>query len=240
MFVRLASLPLLLALLATPALACAVPWDEAKHLVQASATFDGVGKLDVVLTRQPGVAGRLHISLPAGTWGAPSGVDPGTYQDLIMLRAPDVYLAAGQTELRVSVPIACGIYGAPTPPKACRFDLKRFEAGSPMQRLLEVLCSRDDEPEPSVAQLAVWIVRNDLKRLAGWETTFGEVERPIRPQQHAAGAVALLTEAGLQTERYAFFSPRQTMTAAPAATTAPAQPARPAPQPAPTGLTAQP
>lgn len=165
-------------------------------------------------------------------------------QDLAFLRAPVVILRAGEVRRTLTVPVACASFsrGAPVPGQRCA--LARFEAGSPIDRLLVGLCAEGDALAPAEAQLAVWLARDDI----GWQrfaaeggdrgrlVTFGS-HTPVRAH-HAQGAARLLLRAGLEPSALRFFggegltAPPRVAEPAPAPAPAPPENEAPAPDPA--------
>lgn len=118
------------------------------------------GELELRLTRAAGACGDepIAVAFPPGTYGAAPRV-----QELALLRAPVVVLGAGRTEVSVDVPIACASFHLRAPTTDYGYELRRFEPGSAIDRLMVALCSGDGAPEAD-AQLAVWIVANDITR----------------------------------------------------------------------------
>lgn len=166
-------------------------------------------------------------------------------QDLAFLRAPVVILRAGEVQRTVTVPVACASFRRGAPVAGQRCALARFEAGSPIDRLLVGLCAEGEEVAPAEAQLAVWLARDDI----GWQSfaaeggdrgrlvTFGS-HTPVRAH-HAQGAARLLLRAGVEPADLRFFGGEglaaPSRAADPAPTTAPAPPENGAPSPPPAG-----
>ena len=93
-----------------------------------------------------------------------------------------------------------------------RLDLKRFPAGSAVERLLIELCAtRDEAPQPAEAQIAVWLARNRIS-WASFQREGGTIGRlsTFRGNQaisgrHARGAAALLLRSGTDPRGLGFF-----------------------------------
>jgi hypothetical protein len=177
---------------------------DAASGVDVRATFDGEGlRLDLARTT---ALGPLAVAFPPGALGEPvfpEGPPSGrSEQDLVPLRAPVIVLPEGAVTASVHVPVACAMYTAGGPSQRRVYRLSRFPAGSPMDRLMAVLCSGEAPPHPADAQLAVWVVRNGV----GPGTQGGCFGSGARVTE-ATGATAarLLERAGLVPSQFGYY-----------------------------------
>ena len=204
-----------------------VAWDE--DVVEIRAQFQEGGRLRLDLVRDE-AAEDVVVCVPAGTGAVASNdteprrsrrgrwVDPAAEQrfgrwpaaqDLALLGAPAIHLAAGQRFACVEVPVACASFEVSAPLHDQPFKLMRFAKGSAIERVLVEVCRGEPRPSEEV-QLAVWIARNDLswgrylERGGGFglPATFGG--RSVLPS-HGRGASALLVQSGVDPRGRAFF-----------------------------------
>ncbi|MEZ0229482.1 MAG: hypothetical protein ACAI25_12705 [Planctomycetota bacterium] len=232
-----------------------VEWDRAAQLARVDCIYRRRGHvggaLEVTVRRKKGVEGPIAVAFPPGTYGVAADGrgearddrrgdrwtrpdDDRRYgewpsqQDLALLEAPVIFLGEDDRSRTVLVPIACASFESGPPAGEQRYELRRFEAGSKVDRLLVALCAeasqKTSEPE---AQLAVWLARNDIS----WDDfvskggdrggllTFGSSNR-ILPR-HGKGAAKLLIEAGVNPGYSPFFADHKTLVAEPAAAAAP-------------------
>ncbi|MCO5170202.1 MAG: hypothetical protein M9894_28030 [Planctomycetes bacterium] len=164
-----------------------------------------------------------------GHWPAP--------QDLALLRAPVVVIPRGEALGVTYVPVACASFHRGAPEPGTPYALDRFPAGSPIDRLMVVLCQGDGVPDEAEAQLATWLSRDDVSWAdfvaqggdRGRLVTFGRA-RSVRGW-HAEGAARLLLRAGVDPRPLRFFGPAGGRDAVPS--TEPTELEAPAPAPAP-------
>jgi hypothetical protein len=233
---------------------------------------DGVGgAIELTVRRPEGASAQeaLAIAFPPGTYGLAPGsareaasgspepvvgsewTSPeserhfGTWpkpQDLALLRAPVVELAAGEQVAKVRVPVACASFHRGAPKPGTVYALDRFERGSQADRLMQAICAGARPPAEAEVQLAVWLARDDVS----WDqfqaegghwgrlVTFG-AGVPVLPGD-ARGAAELMLDAGIDPRPLRFFggegSPDVQVEAAPAAEE-PAEQAPAAPEPEP-------
>jgi len=206
-------------------------WDRASKVALVACRYvqQGMGgALELTVKRREGVPGVLAVAFPPGTYGVadvaekPDGErwtspdDDRRYgrwpsqQDLAFLRAPVLRLEADEDEQSVLVPIACASFHSGPPAVDQTYALRRFEPGSPADRLMVALCAREKTSEPE-AQLAVWLARNDISfdeyvekgGDRGGILTFGTASRVL--PRHGKGAARLLIEAGVNPGWSPFF-----------------------------------
>jgi hypothetical protein len=207
-------------------------WDELGPGTSVTCAYvanaSGGGELELTLTRadverpaavvfDPGTFGQavsdLEVARDDDGWVSPDserrfGEWPAP-QDLAFLRAPVVAFAAGEHVAATRVPVACASFERPGPVPGQVYRLSRFDAGSPVDRLLVELCSGDELPTGEAeAQVAVWMAKDDLS----WESfaahegrlgTFGSMES-IRAS-HCNGAAAVLVRSGVDPRGRRFF-----------------------------------
>lgn len=134
-------------------------------------------------------------------------------QDLALLRAPVLVIPRGEALASVCVPVACASFQRGAPEVGTPYALSRFEAGSPVDRLMVVLCQGDEAANDAEAQLAVWLARDDVSWSdfvaqggdRGRLVTFGSATS-VRAH-HAGEAARLLVRAGVDPRPRRFFSP---------------------------------
>lgn len=134
-------------------------------------------------------------------------------QDLALLRAPVLVIPRGEAIASVRVPVACASFRRGAPEPGTPYALGRFEAGSPIDRLMVVLCQGDEVTNDAEAQLAVWLARDDVSWSdfvaqggdRGRLVTFGSASS-VRAH-HAGEAARLLLRAGVDPRPRRFFDP---------------------------------
>ncbi|MFC1705771.1 hypothetical protein ACFL59_02990 [Planctomycetota bacterium] len=179
-------------------------WNEASPIAAVQSRFDGK-RLILTVTRRPGVEGAFCVAVPPATYGEAARIGPGRMQDLTLLRAPVIVVAADQGEACAGVPVACGSYGLGTPVSSTIYRLSGLEGGSPPARLMTALCAGADPVPPAEAQLAVWAVRNKITAVQFEERhrTFGS-QLPVS-RSHKGGAADLVRGSGLDPLAFPFF-----------------------------------
>ena len=208
-------------------------WDQAEAVVDVSCRFQRIGSdgwLEVTARRLPGVAGPLAIAIPPGTYGVPfvgpslvSEDDRWTRpedhkrfghwpkaQDLALLRAPVLSLAATDSAGSVRSPVACASFRIGPPLHNQPFSLGRFEPGSAVDRVVQALCSGRPS-SASVAQMAVWLSRENIGwpeyAAAGgnrWRLVTFQGQTPIQTRD-AQQASRTLLKAGVDPRPLRFF-----------------------------------
>ncbi len=134
-------------------------------------------------------------------------------QDLAMLRAPVLYMAAGANSAKVSVGVACANFHMGPPQADQSYTLSSFKSDTPVDRLMQVICAGDSPPSDTDVQLAVWLSRDDISWKEfqregghfGRLVTFGS-SSPVLPS-NSRGASRLLLEAGVNPRQLRFFDP---------------------------------
>lgn len=189
-------------------------WDQ-QDVVKVTCTFRSRAEgLTFELERRPGVKGPLVIALRPGIVALPDRArlrSSGIPQDLVLLRAPVVELAATVQRASVQVPVACASFRRRGPQTAQPYHPQRAKLNSAIDRLASVLCAGSTlAPTPETA-LAVWIAHEGLtaNRLsAGSFHTFPTPRQLVRPT-HNGGAAKLIRKAGLNPKAYPYFGGAQ-------------------------------
>jgi hypothetical protein len=217
-------------------------WDQANDVVEISTTYRKSGwggQIELSMERKEGVTGPVAVAFPPGTYGvantgrhavnAPAAFgdarghagsqDEQRYrnwpsaQDLAMLRAPVIYMAAGATSAKASIGVACASFHMGPPQSEQSYTLKTFKSDTPVDRLMQAICAGDSPPSDTDVQLAVWLSRDDIS----WEefqkegghygrlVTFG-TSSPVLPS-NSRGASKLLLDAGVNPRELRFFDP---------------------------------
>jgi hypothetical protein len=184
-------------------------WDR-QSVVRVTCTFRSRAEgLTFRVARRAGVKGDLVVAFPPGILALPDRArlrSSNTPQDLILLRAPVVVLAARVHEASVQVPVACASFRRQGPKPTQAYFPRRVTKGTALDRLARVLCAGDPKPTPETA-LAIWVAHEALgfDRLdRGSFRTFPTPRERVRPS-HGAGAARLIREAGLKPSSYPFF-----------------------------------
>jgi hypothetical protein len=147
------------------------------------------GQLRITVSRAAAAA-PLAVAIPPGTISQALGSGS---QDLALLEATVVVLAAGSTHGGASVATACAGYGFSSPSRAYAYGLRPCEPGSPLDSLLKRVCTKPFADAPS--QLAVWIAGDNITT-ARWENTQTFRGARVGPE-HVKAAAELLIESGV-------------------------------------------
>ncbi len=174
------------------------------------------GVLELEVTRHANRKGPIAVAFPPGTYGMP---DPDGPQELTFLEAPVIVLGASEERKQLTVPIACASFLREAPGGGARYRLRRFESGSPIDRLMVALCAREETSEAE-AQLAVWLTRDDPtfetylaeSRIAGQIETFRTGARVL--PEHGRAAARLMLEGEIDPRHARFFGDAVTATPA--------------------------
>jgi len=136
--------------------------------------------------------GDAAVAVPPGTFAAavePEGPRP---QDLGLIEAPVLVLRDGGRAPEPRPRVVCAAKADGSPDGGYTWALHRFPAGSPIDRLMQVLVA--EAPPEAVAQAAVWAVRNGAT--IGWDrdATFGSARITT---DDAPAIVAVCARAGV-------------------------------------------
>jgi hypothetical protein len=175
--------------------------DRASELVSIKVTFEPREEWGVAITvtRRIGVEGPVGVVFPPGSLASPErtsmrrdgGDDGPDSQELCLLRAPVMVLAADQVSASLWVPAVCGDHDLPAPTAGKAHFMTYVKPGSAADKVAVQLCA-GAAPSPE-AQALVWITRNDSGRDEAGVNDEAEVTR-------------VLGAAGVQTGTLRFFN----------------------------------
>ena len=202
------------------------PFDDQEAGAVATCRFlrrNHGAEIELTIERRPGVEGPLAVAFPPGTYAeAPTGpASSGGHedeqsrperwprpQDLAILRAPVLVLEATENRASTCVPIACAAFNRAAPYEGLRYQLRRFEAGSATDRVLQVLCRGEKPPEGTASQLALWIAANRIE----WRKFMVRTEGSWYPfsgervnDQSIPESARILVRAAVEPEESSFF-----------------------------------
>jgi hypothetical protein len=190
-----------------------VAWEDAGDLVEISCAFQQRGSwsgVELTLRRREGVQGPLAVAFPPGSFARPDlqiaddGRRPPTSQQLLFLRAPVIEVPTAEELVVARVPVACGNLGIPGPRSGQAHHMTQLTRGTDVDRLMQILCSGAGAPDECEAQLAVWIVRNQVGPGVGLGYTTFESSRSI-DGSHGPGARRAIEAAGVDAQGLPFF-----------------------------------
>ena len=183
-----------------------VDWSSLAGLATVSCAYESsAGRLALSVNRAPGTNGPVAVTFGPGTYGTATH----DVQELALMRGTVLVLPSGAETTSALVPIACASFERNPPHPDQSYELRRFDRGSDVDRLMCGLCAGAGESEPE-AQLAIWIVRNGLtpaEFLSKPRVVTFESERPVR-LEHAKGAAVIMRSCGIDPERTPFFEER--------------------------------